>query len=65
MYRKKTFNDHVNQKKQVLEDFGISSEIIDELFANHEFLSLRALDVFANNVLRNYFKDETKFTKEA
>lgn len=65
MYRKKTFNDHVNQKKKVLEDFGISSEIIDELFENHEFLSLRALDVFANNVLRNYFKDETKFTKEA
>ncbi|MEE1256250.1 MAG: hypothetical protein UHN47_07030 [Lachnospiraceae bacterium] len=65
MYRKKTFNDHVNQKKKVLEDFGISSEIIDELFENHEFLSLRALDVFANNVLRSYFKDETKFTKEA
>ena len=65
MYRKKTFNDHVNQKKKVLEDFGISSETIDELFENHEFLSLRALDVFANNVLRNYFKDETKFTKEA
>lgn len=65
MYRKKTFNDHVNQKKKVLEEFGISSEIVDELFENHEFISLRALDVFANNVLRNYFKDETKFTKEA
>lgn len=65
MYKKKTFNDLINQKKQVLHDFGISNDIIDELFQNQEFVSLRALDVFADNVLRKYLNEDVNFTKEA
>ena len=53
----------ITKKKKVLKDFGVSAELLDELFENKEFVSLRALDVFANNILQNIFQQETDVQK--
>lgn len=53
----------VNQKMKILMDFGVSESLVRELFKNKEFESLRALDCFADNILRNKFREEEAKTK--
>lgn len=44
----------IRRKKHILMDFGISEADLDSLFSDKEFSCLRALDLFADNVIRNH-----------
>lgn len=41
----------IKRKKQVLIDFGIPEESVDQLFKDKKFDSMRTLDCFANKIL--------------
>lgn len=50
----------IRQKMRILKEFGIPESLVQELFKDKEFQSLRALDCFADNILRNCFRDEER-----
>lgn len=41
----------IKKKKAVLNDFGLSNTLVDELFENKEFRNLRELDNYANEII--------------
>lgn len=47
----------VKEKMQILKDFGVPAKTVDELFENKEFVSLRALDCFADSIIRNQLNE--------
>lgn len=56
--RKPAFTADIEHKKKIMNDFGISDAQLNKLFKNREFESLRALDIFAKDVLKRWLESE-------
>ncbi len=49
----------IQNKMDILFDFGFTKKQISRLFMNQHFISLRSLDIFTDNVIRKAFDDDS------